>query len=73
MPGHLRVQSLESVGTSAVSQKRCEQGSMEWAVSFDSSGAGLDQTAGDGIDLGRVRVLSAAGRSVGVSRAAEFP
>ena len=46
---------------------------MERTVSFDSSGAGLDQTAGAGIDLGRVRVLSAADWSGGVARAAEFP
>ena len=46
---------------------------MEWAVSFDSSGAGLDQTAGGGIDLGRVRFLSAAGWSGGVARTTEFP
>ena len=72
MPGHLRVQSLESVGTSAVSQKRCEQGSMEWAVSFDSSGAGLDQTAG--VELTSAETVFYGRRLVGrVARTTEFP
>ena len=61
------------MGTSAVPHKGCPQGSMEWAVSFGSSGAGLDQTAWAGIDFGQVSVLSASGRSGGVARTAEFP